>query len=130
MTSLLFILLSIIFIVLPLWALIDYMVPQINEFLGNRDEIMDKFNTLKVYMSDKPFLKDIDMSDAALFSFLQNLTKYVPNILNSVMEVVVNIIVTFFLCCSLCKFIPEEWRLHCIALFLSAVQVNAKYGMR
>ncbi|SMG43071.1 Predicted PurR-regulated permease PerM [Sphingobacterium psychroaquaticum] len=96
LTSLLFILLSIIFIVLPLWALIDYMVPQINEFLGNRDEIMDKFNTLKVYMSDKPFLKDIDMSDAALFSFLQNLTKYVPNILNSVMEVVVNIIVTFF----------------------------------
>ena len=96
LTSLLYILLSIIFVVLPVWALIDYMVPQINEFLSNGALIVEKFNTLKVYLSDKPFLKDIDMSDTALLSFLQNLARFIPNILNSVVEVVINIVVTFF----------------------------------
>ncbi len=96
LTSTLFILLSIIFIILPIWAIIDYLVPQVNHFFSNQQQIIDKFNTLKVYMSDKPFLKDVDMSDTALLNFLQRLTRYVPNILNSVAEVAVNIIVTFF----------------------------------
>ena len=96
LTSIVFILLSIVFIVLPIWALVDYMVPQINEFLGNKDEITEKFNTLKVYMADKPFLKDIDLSDAALMTFVQDLTRYVPSVLNSVLEVGVNIVVTMF----------------------------------
>ncbi len=95
-TSALFILLSTVFIILPIWALVDYLVPQINHFLQNQQQIIEKFNTLKVYMHDKPFLKDIDMSDTALLNTLQKLTRYVPNILNSVAEVAVNIIVTFF----------------------------------
>jgi len=96
LTSIFFIVLSVIFIVLPLWALIDYLVIQLNSFLGNRDEIILKFNMLKEYMADKPLLRDIDMSDAALLTFLQNLTRYVPSILNSVVEVGVNIVVTLF----------------------------------
>ncbi len=96
LTSIVFILLSVVFIVLPLWALIDYLVPQINDFLSNRDAIIQQFNTLKTFMADKPLLKDIDMSDAALLNFLQRLTRYVPSILNSVAEVAVNIIVTLF----------------------------------
>lgn len=96
LTSIFFIVLSVIFIVLPLWALIDYLVVQLNSFLGNRDEIILKFNMLKEYMADKPLLRDIDMSDAALLTFLQNLTRYVPSILNSVVEVGINIVVTLF----------------------------------
>src|SRR5690606_21171631 len=42
LTSIFFIVLSVIFIVLPLWALIDYLVIQLNSFLGNRDEIILK----------------------------------------------------------------------------------------
>ena len=96
LASIFFIVLSIVFIVLPLWALIDYLIAQLNSFLGNRDEIIEKFNMLKAYMADKPLLRDIDMSDAALLAFLQNLTRYVPSILNSVVEVVINIVVTLF----------------------------------
>ncbi|MGO1244389.1 MAG: AI-2E family transporter [Sphingobacterium sp.] len=96
LTSILYILLSIVFIILPLWALIDYMVPQINEFLSNKTEIIAKFNALKVFMSDKPLLKDIDMSDSALLNFMQRSTRYLPNIINSVAEVMVNIVVAFF----------------------------------
>src|SRR5690606_30690640 len=36
------------------------------------------------------------MSDAALFNFLQRLTRYVPSIINSVAEVAVFLLVTFF----------------------------------
>jgi len=96
LASALFILLSIIFIILPIWAIIDYLVPQVNHFFSNQQQIVEKFNTLKTFMSDKPFLKDIDMSDTALLNFLQRLTRYVPNILNSVAEVGVNIVVTLF----------------------------------
>ncbi|PRD47977.1 AI-2E family transporter [Sphingobacterium haloxyli] len=96
LASIFFIVLSIVFIVLPLWALIDYLIAQLNSFLGNREEIVQKFNMLKEYMADKPLLKDIDMSDAALLTFLQNLTRYVPSILNSVAEVAINIVVALF----------------------------------
>ena len=96
LTSLLFILISIVFIVLPIWALVDYLVPQITSFLNNTDKIVSQFNMLKEYMADKPFLKDIDMSDQALLSTLQGFTKYVPTVLNSVAEVMVNILVTLF----------------------------------
>lgn len=94
--SVLYIVISIVFIVLPIWAIVDYLIPQIRNFLNNTDQIVTQFNQVKDFMSDKPFLQDIDMSDEALLSFLQRLTVYIPNILNSVMEVGVNILVTLF----------------------------------
>lgn len=96
LASIFFIVLSILFIVLPLWVLIDYVIAQLNSFLGNREEIVEKFNMLKEYMADKPILRDIDMSDGALLTFLQNLTRYVPSLLNSVAEIAVNIVVALF----------------------------------
>ena len=96
LTSILFIIVSIVFIVLPVWALADYLAPQITSLLGNQAEIIAKFNTVKVYLSDKPFFKDIDLSDDALIEFLQRLTRYVPGILNSVAEVAINIVVSLF----------------------------------
>lgn len=95
-TSLLFILLSIIFIVMPLWGLIDYLAPRISSVLNNTDLIVAKFNEVKIYMQDKPVLEHIDLSNAALLTFLQNLTRYLPNIINSVAELLINLLVTFF----------------------------------
>lgn len=96
LTSIFFIVLSVLFIVLPIWALVDYLVARLHEFFGNRAELLEKFDLLKAYMADKTLLRDIDMSDAALSNFLQKLAKYVPNILNSVAEIAVNIVVTLF----------------------------------
>lgn len=96
LTSLLFILISIVFIVLPIWAIVDYMTQQITAFLSNTSKVVAQFNLLKEYMSDKPFLKDIDMSDEALTTVLQRATRYVPTILNSVAEVGINIVVALF----------------------------------
>lgn len=95
-TSLMFILLSVIFIVVPLWLLIDYLAPQISGLLGNTEHIIAKFNEVKVYMSDKPLLAQIDLSDEALLNFLQSLTKYLPRVINSVAELLINMLVAFF----------------------------------
>lgn len=92
----LYILISIVFIVLPIWAIVDYLIPQIRSFLDNTDQIVKQFNQVKDFMSDKPLLQEIDLSDEALLNFLQRLTRYIPSILNSVMEVGVNILVTLF----------------------------------
>lgn len=96
LTSILFIVLSTVFIVLPLWAIIDYLTPQIQALLENRENIVRQFNLAKEYMSDKPLLKEIDLSDEALVNFLQGLTRYIPRIVNSVLEVGVNILVAMF----------------------------------
>ena len=96
LASMLYILISVIFIVLPIWAIVDYLIPQVRSFLNNTDQIVAQFNQVKLFMSDKPLLRDIDMSDDALLNFLQRLTKYIPSILNSVMEVGVNILVALF----------------------------------
>lgn len=95
-TSLMFIGLSIIFIVMPLWGLIDYLAPQITSFLANTDQIVNKFNEVKEYMKDKPLLEHIDLSDEAIIQFVQSLTRYLPNVINSVAELLINMIVTFF----------------------------------
>lgn len=94
--SILLIILSIVFIVLPLWWLIDYLIPKLSAFFGNKEELLSQFNLIQDYMKDKPILKDIDLSDAAVLNFLQKLARYIPSILNSVAEVAINIIVSFF----------------------------------
>lgn len=96
LTSIFFIILSMVFIVLPIWAIIDYLTPQIQALLANREEIVEQFNLAKEYMRDKPLLKEIDLSDEALVNFLQGLTRYIPQIVNSVLEVGVNILVAMF----------------------------------
>lgn len=96
LASILYIFISIVFIVVPIWAIVDYLIPQISSFLNNTDRIILQFNQVKEFMADKPLLRDIDMSDVALLNFLQRLTRYIPSILNSVMEVGVNILVTLF----------------------------------
>lgn len=96
LASLLIIISSLVFIVLPLWALIDYLIPQLTSFFANKDVIISKFNSIKEYMSDKPVLKEIDMSDSALLQIVSSLTKYVPSIINSVAEVAINIVVALF----------------------------------
>jgi predicted PurR-regulated permease PerM len=94
--ALLFIFLSLVFIVFPAWALIDYLIPGISSFLGNTESIVAEFNQVKEFIKDKPILEYIDLSDEALLGFLQNLTKYLPGIINSVAEVLINMVVAFF----------------------------------
>lgn len=96
LTSIMYVCISVVFIVLPIWAIVDYLTPQLSNFLMNTDHIVHQFNLLKEYMNSKALLKDIDMSDEALLAFLQSLTRYIPNVVNSVVEVGINIVVALF----------------------------------
>lgn len=96
LTSICFIIVSILFIVLPLWWLINYLINQTTSLLGNSDQIIAQFNAIKLYFAKTPLLNYIDLSDASLINFLQNSAKYIPILLNSLAGAVVNIIVTFF----------------------------------
>lgn len=94
--SLLLILVTIVFLVGPLYLLINYMVPQVTEAINNKEEIMEKFDSIKTYFKDSPYLSNIDLSDSALMGALQRAAKFIPNILNSVAEVGVNVLVALF----------------------------------
>ncbi|MDM1293198.1 AI-2E family transporter [Sphingobacterium sp. N143] len=94
--SILLILLTIIFLVGPLYLLINYMVPQVTDVINNKNEIIQKFDSIKTYFKDSPYLSNIDLSDTALIGALQRAAKFIPNILNSVAEVGVNVLVALF----------------------------------
>ncbi|HUN04425.1 MAG TPA: AI-2E family transporter [Niabella sp.] len=96
-TSLFLILITLIGIVLPLWLLAEILIPQVNSILDNRQIIIEKYNAVKAFMQTKPFLKKIDISDAELMGYLQKIAGYIPAVLNSVAEVVVNILTALFL---------------------------------
>ncbi len=96
-TSLFLILITLIGIVLPLWLLAEILLPQVNSILDNRQIIIEKYNAVKAFMQTKPFLKKIDISDAELMGYLQKIAGYIPAVLNSVAEVVVNILTALFL---------------------------------
>jgi len=96
-TSILLMFITLICIVVPLWIIVEILVPQISNLLSNRQIIVDKFNAVKIFMESKPILNRINLSEENLFNQLQKVATYVPRILNSVAEVFVNIATTFFI---------------------------------
>ncbi|UIR57949.1 AI-2E family transporter [Sphingobacterium sp. SRCM116780] len=95
-SSIFLISLSVIFIIFPIWGLINYLLPQLEQLIQNKDDLLSKFDSIKEYMHNKSILKNIDLSDEAILNSLQKGAKYIPNILNSVAETVINIIVALF----------------------------------
>jgi len=96
LVSLLFILITVIFIVFPAWGLISYITPQLTNLVGDKNDIVKNFNSIKNYVESVPILKSVDLSEEALLNALQKLTKYLPSILNSIAEVGVNLLVALF----------------------------------
>lgn len=95
-SSILLILLTLIFLVAPLYLVINYLVPQVMDVINNKDMIIQKFDSVKTYFRDNPYLHNIDLSDTALMGALQRAAKFIPSILNSVAEVAVNVLVALF----------------------------------
>jgi predicted PurR-regulated permease PerM len=96
-TSLFLILLTLIGIAMPLWLLVEILIPQVNSILDNKQIIIEKYTAVKVFMQSKPLLRNINLSDADLMVYLQKIAGYIPAVLNSVAEVVVNILTALFL---------------------------------
>ena len=96
-SSLFLILLTLITIAIPVWMLVEIMIPQISSVLKNQDIIIQKFNALKVFLKSKPILNKINLSEDNLVKYLQKLSTYLPNLLNSIAGLFVNTATAFFL---------------------------------
>ena len=87
---------SMVVIAIPMWVLIEFMIPELEGFLKDRQQIVSKFNQVRKYMQEQPILNKIDLSEEGLMKVLQRVTAFIPSILNSVAAVLVNIIVALF----------------------------------
>ncbi len=89
--------LSIVLIAIPIWILIEFMIPEFQSVVNNKQMLIDKFNAVKQFMESKPILDNINLSEEALMGYVQKLAAYIPTILNSVASVVINIITALFI---------------------------------
>ncbi len=93
-----FIILAILVsLVIPLWAIVEILIPQIDSLIKNTPLIVEKFNQLKEFMASKPILRNINLSTDALMRQVQKLIAYVPNIFNSLASILANTATAFFL---------------------------------
>ncbi|SDC60984.1 AI-2E family transporter [Niabella drilacis] len=88
---------TLVIIALPLWLIIEVMIPRISSLLANRQVIIEKFNAVKTFIASKPVLNRINLSDESLLRALGKVTAYFPGILNSVAEIFVNIFTALFI---------------------------------
>lgn len=95
-SSIFLIIVSLLTLAVPVWLLIEFMIPQMKQLLGNQQLMIDKFNQVKTFMANKPVLKNIDMSQDGLTGWLKTGVGYVPKLLGSVGSLATNIIVAFF----------------------------------
>lgn len=97
LTSALLMFITLITIAVPVWLIVEILIPQISSLLANRQIIVEKFNAVKAFMASKPLLNRINLSEENLLAQLQKVTTYIPRILNSVAEIFVNIATAFFI---------------------------------
>lgn len=90
-------LIILISIAIPMWAVVEILIPQIDSLIKNTPLIVEKFNQVKEFMASKPILKNINLSTDALMRQVQKLVSYVPNIFNSLASIFANIATAFFL---------------------------------
>ncbi|MFT4061850.1 MAG: AI-2E family transporter [Edaphocola sp.] len=84
-------------IALPLWLLVEIMIPQVNSLLDNKALIVEKYNALRDFMQRTPALNRISIKQEQVFGYLQKLSALIPMLLNSVAEVFVNIATALFM---------------------------------
>jgi len=97
LTSILFILISLAAIAIPIWILVEVLVPQISNLISNKELIADKFNAVKTFMASKPILRNINLSEKELAGYIAKLTSVLPNVLNSIGSIFANLATALFI---------------------------------
>lgn len=95
--SIFFIVISIAAIAIPIWILVEVLVPQISSVVSNKQMIAEKFNAVKAFFASKPMLRNINLSEASIAGYASKLTAILPKILNSVSSVFANLATALFI---------------------------------
>lgn len=95
----LIIFLIIITFAVPLWIILEILIPKINEFLSDRDAILDKFNSIRILIENNEFLKrfDLTFSDDKVLQLVNKIVSYIPSTVQWVGQTFANIFTALFI---------------------------------
>lgn len=95
----LIIFLIIITFAVPFWILLEILIPKVNEFVNDREGILEKYNAIRVFLENNEFLKrfNITVSNEQILQVVNKVISYVPSTLNWVGQTFGNIFVALFI---------------------------------
>ncbi|MGV8915422.1 MAG: AI-2E family transporter [Kaistella sp.] len=84
---------------IPLWILIDILVPKINELISDREAIIEKFQSVRVFLENNEFLQrfDFTVTNEQIVQMVNKVISYIPSTLNAVGQIFANIFVALFI---------------------------------
>jgi predicted PurR-regulated permease PerM len=94
-TALLFILGYLVIIAIPVYASIKMVSPKINAMLSNQEKIKQSIKTVALKITDMTGVEIL--SDDTVHKLTDNISSFLPGILNSTVNLLTNLIMMFFL---------------------------------
>lgn len=94
-TALLFILGYLVIIAIPVYAAIKMVSPKINAMLSNQEKIKQSIKTVALKITDITGVEIL--SDDTVHKLTDNISSFLPGILNSTVNLLTNLIMMFFL---------------------------------
>ena len=94
-TALLFILGYLVIIAVPVYASIKMVSPKINAMLSNQEKIKQSIKTVALKITDMTGVEIL--SDDTVHKLTDNISSFLPGILNSTVNLLTNLIMMFFL---------------------------------
>jgi len=95
LTALLFIFAYLVIIAIPVYTAIKLVSPKIDAMLSNQEEIKQSIKTISSKISD---LTGVEiLSDETTQKITNNISAFIPGILNSTMNLLANLLMMFFL---------------------------------
>lgn len=99
LTISLIIFLIIITFAVPLWIILEILIPKINEFVSDKEAIIEKYEAVRTFLENNEFLKrfDFHVSNEQILQVLNKGVSYIPSTLNWVGQTFGNIFVALFI---------------------------------
>lgn len=95
----LIIFLIIITFAVPLWIILEILIPKINEMISDREAILEKYNAVRVFLENNQFLKrfDFHVTNEQILQVINKVISYIPSTLNWVGQTFANVFVALFI---------------------------------
>src|SRR5690606_34043944 len=80
----LIIFLVIITFAVPLWIILEILIPKINEIVSDREAIVEKYNAVRVFLENNQYTKrfDLQLSNERIMQAVNKVISYIPSTLN------------------------------------------------
>lgn len=95
----LIIFLIIITFAVPLWIILEILIPKINEFVSDRQAIVEKYTAVRTFLENNKYLKSFDfhLTNEQILQIVNRVISYIPSTLNWLGQTFANIFVALFI---------------------------------